>query len=128
KTQQPQPRSVELLEAVAQRVEEGGIDIWDDLGPAEWLGREADDYEKVTDVLDVWFDSGVTHACVINARPELQAGDATKYRVMYLEGSDQHRGWFQSSLLTSSAMHGRAPYQQVLTHGFTVDAQGKTMS
>ncbi|HET7663345.1 MAG TPA: class I tRNA ligase family protein, partial [Rhodanobacteraceae bacterium] len=128
KTQQPHPRSVELLEEVAKRVEQGGIDIWDDLDPAELLDKNAADYEKVTDVLDVWFDSGVTHACVIDARPELQAGAASDYRVMYLEGSDQHRGWFQSSLLTSSAMHGRAPYQQVLTHGFTVDAQGKKMS
>ena len=128
KTQQPHPRSVELLEQVAQRVEEGGIDIWDDLDPAELLGKDAADYEKVTDVLDVWFDSGVTHACVLDARPEFDAAGADDYRVMYLEGSDQHRGWFQSSLLTSSAMHGRAPYDQVLTHGFTVDAQGKKMS
>lgn len=128
KTQQPHPRSVELLEQVAQRVEQGGIDIWDDLDPAELLGKEAADYEKVTDVLDVWFDSGVTHACVLDARPEFDVAGSDDYRVMYLEGSDQHRGWFQSSLLTSSAIHGRAPYQQVLTHGFTVDAQGKKMS
>ncbi|HEX7339733.1 MAG TPA: isoleucine--tRNA ligase, partial [Rhodanobacteraceae bacterium] len=128
KTKEPHPRSVELLEEVAKRVEQGGIDIWDDLDPAELLGAEAADYEKVTDVLDVWFDSGVTHACVVDARPELRAGDASEYRVMYLEGSDQHRGWFQSSLLTSSAIHGRAPYRQVLTHGFTVDADGKKMS
>ncbi|HET7266989.1 MAG TPA: isoleucine--tRNA ligase [Oleiagrimonas sp.] len=127
-TQEPHPRSVELLEQVAERVEQGGIDIWDDFDPAELLGDEAADYEKVTDVLDVWFDSGVTHACVIDARPELQAGDADDYHVMYLEGSDQHRGWFQSSLLTSSAMRGHAPYEQVLTHGFAVDAEGKKMS
>ncbi|HET7299835.1 MAG TPA: class I tRNA ligase family protein, partial [Oleiagrimonas sp.] len=128
KTQQPHPRSVELLEEVAKRVEQGGIDIWNDLDPAELLGKDAAGYEKVTDVLDVWFDSGVTHACVLDARPEFDAAGSDSYRVMYLEGSDQHRGWFQSSLLTSSAMHGRAPYQQVLTHGFTVDAQGKKMS
>lgn len=128
KTQQPHPRSVELLEQVAERVEQGGIDIWTHLDPAELLGDEAADYEKVTDVLDVWFDSGVTHACVLDARKEFDAAGCDDYRVMYLEGSDQHRGWFQSSLLTSSAIHGRAPYQQVLTHGFAVDAQGKKMS
>ncbi|RAP57285.1 isoleucine--tRNA ligase [Oleiagrimonas sp. MCCC 1A03011] len=127
-TQEPHPDSIELLEQVAQRVEKDGIDMWDTLDPAELLGDEASEYEKVTDVLDVWFDSGVTHACVIDQRPELQAGDAEEYRVMYLEGSDQHRGWFQSSLLTSAAMHGRAPYDLVLTHGFTVDQNGRKMS
>ncbi|HET6633122.1 MAG TPA: isoleucine--tRNA ligase [Rhodanobacteraceae bacterium] len=127
-TQQPHPRSVELLEQVAQRVEQGGIDVWETLDPAELLGEDAADYEKVNDVLDVWFDSGVTHACVLDARPELQAAPGQERRVMYLEGSDQHRGWFQSSLLTSSAMHGRAPYDQVLTHGFAVDQHGKKMS
>ncbi|GAB3035995.1 isoleucine--tRNA ligase [Oleiagrimonas citrea] len=127
-TQEPHPDSIELLEQVAQRVEKDGIDMWDTLDPVELLGDEASEYEKVTDVLDVWFDSGVTHACVIDQRPELQAGDAEEYRVMYLEGSDQHRGWFQSSLLTSAAMHGRAPYDLVLTHGFTVDQNGRKMS
>jgi isoleucyl-tRNA synthetase len=76
----------------------------------------------------VWFDSGVTHFAVIGQRPELQQGTASHYKVMYLEGSDQHRGWFQSSLLTSSAIHGRAPYNEVLTHGFAVDANGRKMS
>ena len=127
-TQEPHPDSIELLEQVAQRVEQGGIDVWDTLDPAEMLGDEAPDYEKVTDVLDVWFDSGVTHACVIDQRPELKADGASEYRVMYLEGSDQHRGWFQSSLLTSAAMHGRAPFDMVLTHGFTVDQNGRKMS
>ncbi|UGB44393.1 isoleucine--tRNA ligase [Frateuria edaphi] len=127
-TQEPHPESVALLEQVAKRVEQGGVDAWYELDATELLGDEAGDYEKVTDILDVWFDSGVTHFCVIGQRPELQKGDATQYKVMYLEGSDQHRGWFQSSLLTSSAIHGRAPYEEVLTHGFTVDASGRKMS
>ncbi len=127
-TGEPHPRSVELLEQVAKRVEQGGIDAWAALDARELLGDEADRYEKVTDVLDVWFDSGVSHACVVAARPELARGEQTEYRVMYLEGSDQHRGWFQSSLLTGAAMTGHAPYDQVLTHGFTVDAQGRKMS
>ncbi|HEY8585290.1 MAG TPA: isoleucine--tRNA ligase [Rhodanobacter sp.] len=127
-TQEPHPDSVALLERVAQRVEQGGIDVWFQLEPAELLGDDADDYEKVTDVLDVWFDSGVTHFAVVGQRPELQQGTADHYQVMYLEGSDQHRGWFQSSLLTSAAIHGRAPYDEVLTHGFAVDAHGRKMS
>lgn len=127
-THEPHPDSVALLEQVARRVEQGGIDVWYDLDQAELLGDQADDYDKVTDVLDVWFDSGVTHFTVIGQRPELQQGDADSYKVMYLEGSDQHRGWFQSSLLTSSAIHGRAPYDDVLTHGFAVDANGRKMS
>lgn len=127
-THEPHPDSVGLLEQVAKRVEQGGIDAWFELDAAELLGDQVGDYEKVTDVLDVWFDSGVTHFAVIGQRPELQQGDAGTYKVMYLEGSDQHRGWFQSSLLTSSAIHGRAPYDDVLTHGFTVDASGRKMS
>ncbi|MGY3229807.1 isoleucyl-tRNA synthetase [Luteibacter sp. HA06] len=127
-THEPHPDSVQLLEKVAQRVAREGIDSWFSLDARELLGDDADKYEKVTDVLDVWFDSGVSHFAVIGARPELQAGDASEYKVMYLEGSDQHRGWFQSSLLTSAAIHGRAPYDHVLTHGFTVDAQGRKMS
>ncbi len=127
-TQAPHPRSVELLQQVAERVERDGLEAWDALQPADLLGEEAGDYEKVSDVLDVWFDSGVSHFAVIDQRDELERGDATARTVMYLEGSDQHRGWFQSSLLTSVAMHGSAPYQRVLTHGFTVDADGKKMS
>ena len=127
-SQEPHPHSVELLEQVAQRVEQGGVDAWFALDPAELLGDEAAEYEKVTDVLDVWFDSGVTHFAVIGERPELHQGTASHYKVMYLEGSDQHRGWFQSSLLTSSAIFGRAPYREVLTHGFAVDANGRKMS
>ncbi|MDX1253176.1 MAG: isoleucine--tRNA ligase [Gammaproteobacteria bacterium] len=117
------PRTAELIEQVARRVEAGGIDAWFDLDPRELLGNDANEYDKVADTLDVWFDSGVTHAAVLENRAEL-AFPAD----MYLEGSDQHRGWFQSSLLTSVAMRGVAPYKSVLTHGFTVDAQGMKMS
>ena len=125
-TSEPHPRSVELMELVAQRVEREGADAWYAIDARELLGDDAEHYEKVRDILDVWFDSGVTHFCVLDQRPNLarKAGD----KVMYLEGSDQHRGWFHSSLLTSVAMHGRAPYDEVLTHGFTVDAQGRKMS
>ncbi|MBS0557192.1 MAG: isoleucine--tRNA ligase [Proteobacteria bacterium] len=125
-TQLPHPRSVELMEQVAQRVEKDGADAWYALDPRELLGDEANDYEKVTDILDVWFDSGVTHYCVLDQRANLARKPGDK--VMYLEGSDQHRGWFHSSLLTSVAMHGKAPYDEVLTHGFTVDEQGRKMS
>jgi isoleucyl-tRNA synthetase len=125
-THEPHPRSVELLEQLAQRVERDGVDAWYALEPSDLLGEEAKEYEKVTDILDVWFDSGTSHFCVLDQRPELarKAGD----QVIYLEGSDQHRGWFQSSLLTSCAMHGHAPFDEVLTHGFTVDAAGRKMS
>ncbi|MDN7134629.1 isoleucine--tRNA ligase [Pseudidiomarina terrestris] len=117
------PRTLELLEQVAQRVEKDGVQAWFDLEPEELLGDEAKDYRKVTDTLDVWFDSGVTHEAVLNQTPGLQwPAD------LYLEGSDQHRGWFQSSLLTGVAMYQEAPYKQVLTHGFTVDGQGRKMS
>ena len=102
-----------------------GVDAWFDLDAAELLGDEAADYDKVTDILDVWFDSGVTHEGVLAARPE---HGLHKPADLYLEGSDQHRGWFQSSLLTGIAMDGAAPYRQVLTHGFTVDAHGRKMS
>lgn len=117
------PDTPRLIEEVARRIEARGVDAWFDLDPAELLGGEAQSYEKVTDILDVWFDSGVTHACVLAQRPEL-AYPAD----LYLEGSDQHRGWFQSSLLTSVAANGIAPYRGVLTHGFTVDAKGMKMS
>ncbi|MHB8406127.1 MAG: isoleucine--tRNA ligase [Gammaproteobacteria bacterium] len=119
------PRTAELLEQVAQRVEKGGVDAWFDMDAAELLGPDATQYEKVTDILDVWFDSGVVHYCV----GEKYLGIAAEQKAdLYLEGSDQHRGWFQSSLLTSIAMRGKAPYQGVLTHGFTVDEQGRKMS
>jgi isoleucyl-tRNA synthetase len=117
------PDTANLIEQVAQRVEERGIDAWFDLDPAELLGSDAADYEKVADTLDVWFDSGVTHASVLARRDNLQ-----RPADLYLEGSDQHRGWFQSSLLTAVATTGQAPYKSVLTHGFTVDAKGQKMS
>ena len=120
------PRTPELIEAVAQRVEAEGIDAWYDLDAAELLGADAAEYDKVSHILDVWFDSGVTHYCVLGGQERF--GGLPFPADLYLEGSDQHRGWFQSSLLTSVAMHGVAPYRSVLTHGFTVDAQGRKMS
>ncbi|MEP6940496.1 MAG: isoleucine--tRNA ligase [Rudaea sp.] len=125
-TSEPHPRSVELMQKVADLVENSGADAWYALDARELIGADADHYDKVTDILDVWFDSGTTHFCVLDQRAELARKDGDK--VMYLEGSDQHRGWFHSSLLTSIAMHGHAPYDEVLTHGFTVDAQGRKMS
>ena len=119
------PRTGELLEQVAQRVEKEGVDAWFDLTPEELLGAEAAHYEKVRDILDVWFDSGMVHYCVGEKRLGL---GARKPADIYLEGSDQHRGWFQSSLLTSVAIHDQAPFLDVLTHGFTVDEQGRKMS
>ncbi|HEY9032429.1 MAG TPA: isoleucine--tRNA ligase [Pseudomonadales bacterium] len=116
------PATSQLIEEVARRIEKAGIDAWFDLDPAELLGDQAGDYDKVTDTLDVWFDSGVTHAAVLGHEPLQWPAD------LYLEGSDQHRGWFQSSLLTSVAMYQKAPYRQVLTHGFTVDEHGRKMS
>ena len=112
-----------LMEKVAQKIEQQGIQAWFDLDDAELLGAEVDNYDKVTDTLDVWFDSGVTHDSVLDARDNL-----SRPADLYLEGSDQHRGWFQSSLLSSVAMTGDAPYKTVLTHGFTVDKNGKKMS
>ena len=121
-TGEPHPRTVDLLEEVALRVEQGGVDAWYALDATELLGDEAAHYDKVKDILDVWFDSGVTHQCVLKARGyELPAE-------LYLEGSDQHRGWFQSSLLTAVAIDKAAPYRECLTHGFVVDAQGRKFS
>jgi isoleucyl-tRNA synthetase len=122
-TQELHPRTAELFEEVASKIEAGGIDAWFELDAKELLGDTAEDYEKVSDTLDVWFDSGVTHYSVLQKREELQFPAD-----LYLEGSDQHRGWFNSSLKTSIAMTGIAPYKEVLTHGFFVDAEGKKMS
>jgi isoleucyl-tRNA synthetase len=122
-TGEPHPDAVRLLNAVADRVETAGIDAWWELDPAELLGDEAHRYEKVSDIMDVWVDSGLMHHCLSATRAEV--GFPAD---LYLEGSDQHRGWFQSSLLTSVAMHGKAPYRAVLTHGFTVDEKGRKMS
>ncbi len=121
-TGEPHPRSVELMHAVADKVEQGGVDVWYTLDAAELLGDEAKDYDKITDILDVWFDSGVTHEGVLLERGFGKPAD------LYLEGSDQHRGWFQSSLLTGVAIDKAAPYKQCLTHGFTVDEHGRKMS
>src|SRR5690554_1447953 len=108
----PPPDTERLIEAVAKRIEAEGVDAWSELDQRELLGDQADQYEKVTDMLDVWFDSGSTHATVLEKR-EGHSVPAD----LYLEGSDQHRGWFQSSLLTSVAIREAAPYRGVLTHG-----------
>ena len=119
------PRTLELLEDVAQRVERGGIEAWQDLDPRELLGADADRYVKNKDTLDVWFDSGTTHETVLRGS---HAKESTFPAEMYLEGSDQHRGWFHSSLLTSCMINGVPPYKALLTHGFVVDGQGRKMS
>lgn len=117
------PNTVELIEKVAQRMEKDGVDAWFDLDINEFLGTEADSYEKINDTLDVWFDSGVSHFCVLKNGAGLgMPAD------IYFEGSDQHRGWFNSSLTTAVAMNGAPPYKTVLTHGYTVDAEGKKLS
>ncbi|PKO64253.1 MAG: isoleucine--tRNA ligase [Betaproteobacteria bacterium HGW-Betaproteobacteria-16] len=126
-TGEPHPQTLELLEKVALQVEQQGIEAWFSLDGAAFLAQHAPDnaaqYKKVTDTLDVWFDSGATHAAVLKRRAELKHPAD-----LYLEGSDQHRGWFQSSLLTGCAIDGRAPYDALLTHGFVVDGSGHKMS
>ena len=126
-TGEPHPQTLELLEKVCLDVEKQGIEAWFSLDGAAFLAanapQNAEQYKKVTDTLDVWFDSGATHASVLKRRPELQHPAD-----LYLEGSDQHRGWFQSSLLTGCAIDGRAPYDALLTHGFVVDGSGHKMS
>ena len=117
------PDTPRLIEAAAQKIEQAGIDGWFDLDAGELIGEDAERYVKVTDTLDVWFDSGVTHATVLE-----RDGRLAFPADLYLEGSDQHRGWFQSSLLTSVGINNQAPYGAVLTHGFTVDAKGMKMS
>jgi isoleucyl-tRNA synthetase len=111
------------METVAKGIEQEGIEYWHRMSSEDLIGAEASDYEKTTDTLDVWFDSGTTHFSVLDREEHLYSPAD-----MYLEGSDQHRGWFHSSLLTSTAMHGRPPYKNVLTHGFVVDENGKKMS
>jgi len=117
------PDTMQLMEKVALQVEKEGIEAWYTLDMKDLLGSSAEDYQKSMDVLDVWFDSGVAHECVLRSRPELSFPAD-----IVLEGSDQHRGWFQSSLLTSVAMNNTESYKQVLTHGFVVDGQGHKMS
>ncbi|MHB8667843.1 MAG: isoleucine--tRNA ligase [Burkholderiales bacterium] len=128
------PRTLELLEQVAQRVERGGIEAWQTLDPKDLLGAEAERYIKIKDTLDVWFDSGSTHQTVMGG-PGGSANGAGSHGAelqfpadLYLEGSDQHRGWFHSSLLVSCMLNGVPPYKGLLTHGFFVDGQGRKMS
>jgi isoleucyl-tRNA synthetase len=122
-TSELHPRTQELIEQVAARVETGGIDAWFDLDPRELIGDDAEKYRKVTDVMDVWADSGLSFETVSKERPEIAPP-----MEMYLEGSDQHRGWFHSSLLMSEALYQRAPYKSVMTCGFAVDEKGRKMS
>jgi isoleucyl-tRNA synthetase len=117
------PQTARIIEKVAVAVESKGIQAWWDMESESLIGEDADKYQKVTDTLDVWFDSGVSHYFVVDKRDDIPASAD-----LYLEGSDQHRGWFMSSLVSSTAMRGHAPYKEVLTHGFTVDAHGKKMS
>ena len=128
------PRTLDLLEAVAKKVEEGGIESWQTLDTQELLGTDGGQYVKIKDTLDVWFDSGCTHQTVIGG-PEGEVTGAgshgTKLQFpadLYLEGSDQHRGWFHSSLLVSCMLNGVPPYKALLTHGFFVDGEGRKMS
>lgn len=126
------PRTLELIEQVAQRFEEGGIETWQSLDPAELLGPDAEHYEKTSDTLDVWFDSGTTHATVLGGLNHDFSGTHTNSLSwpadLYLEGSDQHRGWFHSSLLTACMLYQQPPYKALLTHGFVVDGKGRKMS
>src|SRR5262245_23577288 len=119
------PRSLELLEEVAKRVEKGGIEAWQSVKAEDLLGEDAAQYEKVRDTLDVWFDSGSTHFTVLRGS---HAAESAFPADLYLEGSDQHRGWFHSSLLVSCMMDGVPPYRALLTHGFFVDGEGRKMS
>ncbi len=125
------PNTPALLEEVAKRVEKSGIEAWQSIEPEDLLGADAKDYVKNRDTLDVWFDSGTTHATVLggaNNQHHGSHGELPWPADMYLEGSDQHRGWFHSSLLTGCMLEGRAPYKSLLTHGFVVDGQGRKMS
>ncbi|MCF6189152.1 MAG: isoleucine--tRNA ligase [Cocleimonas sp.] len=122
-TQELHPDTLEIMETVAKGIEQEGVEYWHRMTSEDLIGDDASDYEKTTDTLDVWFDSGTTHFSVLDREEHLYSPAD-----MYLEGSDQHRGWFHSSLLTSTAMHGRPPYKSVLTHGFVVDESGKKMS
>lgn len=122
------PNTLEFVERAAALVEQGGVEAWAKLDPAQWLGAEAAEYNKSSDILDVWFDSGSTFFHVLRGSHEGGRHDHGPEADLYLEGHDQHRGWFHSSLLIACAMEGRAPYRGLLTHGFTVDSQGRKMS
>jgi isoleucyl-tRNA synthetase len=119
------PRTLELLEQVARRVEQGGIETWQTVTTEEFLGADAAHYEKAKDTIDVWFDSGSTHLTVLKGSHAAETGFPAD---LYLEGSDQHRGWFHSSLLVSCMMNGVPPYKAILTHGFVIDMDGRKMS
>lgn len=122
-TRELHPNTLEILEKVAVLIEQSGIDAWFELDAAELLGADAAFYDKISDTMDVWLDSGVSHFSVLRQNKDLDFPAD-----VYFEGSDQHRGWFNSSLTTSVAMYGVAPYKTVLTHGYTVDAEGKKLS
>ncbi len=130
RTQTLHPDSESLLAKVADAVEAKGLEAWFGSSVSDWITTDAEHYDKCPDTLDVWFDSGSVHQCsfVANHPDKLDTDGLAPQADMYLEGSDQHRGWFQSSLLTSVAMRGRSPYKAVLTHGFTVDEKGNKMS
>ncbi|QDP72883.1 isoleucine--tRNA ligase [Legionella israelensis] len=123
KTRELHPDTLELIEQIAKRVEQSGIDAWFELDASELMSEEAEHYEKINDTMDVWLDSGVSHFSVLKQNPRLSFPAD-----VYFEGSDQHRGWFNSSLTTSVAMYDESPYKTVLTHGYTVDAEGKKLS
>ncbi|MGX8783938.1 isoleucine--tRNA ligase [Legionella pneumophila] len=122
-TRELHPDTLELIEKVAVMIEKSGIDAWFDLDGSELLGDDAKHYDKITDTMDVWLDSGISHFSVLKHNNDLDFPAD-----VYFEGSDQHRGWFNSSLTTAVAMYGVAPYKTVLTHGYTVDAEGKKLS
>ena len=123
------PRTMEILDQAADMVEAGGIESWSKASVASILGpADAEHYTKSTDILEVWFDSGTTHTTVLKGSHPGSGHDSGPEADMYLEGHDQHRGWFHSSLLTACAMYDRAPYRDILTHGFTVDSKGHKMS
>jgi len=133
-TAEPHPRTPEIIDVAADIVAKGGIEAWSQASTAEILAAigepasTADHYSKSTDILEVWFDSGTTHTTVLKGSHPGSAHASGPEADLYLEGHDQHRGWFHSSLLTACAMYGRAPYRGLLTHGFTVDGQGRKMS
>ncbi len=123
------PRTLEILDIAADMVEQGGIEAWSKATPESILGaQDAGLYTKSSDILEVWFDSGTTHTTVLKGSHPGSGHDSGPEADLYLEGHDQHRGWFHSSLLTACAMYGRAPYKGILTHGFTVDSKGHKMS
>jgi len=124
----PHPDTLVFIERAAQLVETGGIEAWAKLDATEWLGAEAANYTKGSDILDVWFDSGSTFEHVLKGSHAGAAHDSGPEADLYLEGHDQHRGWFHSSLLIACALYGRAPYKGLLTHGFATDGQGRKMS